>query len=396
MNYVTDSKTAGRHIMPDLVRAFAILGIAVVNVGIFAYAMDLSYFDGGFRAPIDEWAFFGVYSIFALKSYTLFSFMFGVGFAYQIQSAKRAEAGFGGSYSRRIIGLLMLGAAHIALAFQGDILLLYGLLGALLFLFRNSSVKKLCIVAAILIVLQILFGFLMTAVVWSGLNYAPGEMVKASEQMYEKAQIARAVFGEGSFMQAVSLRLSDYVSILPILIYQGLGVFGYFLLGLAAVKSGLISNPSAPIWAKFRWFALPIGVAGSVYGAWVSMSAESFMTVEMMMGVAFIGLFAPLSTAGYLGLIAKWASGPVGKLKTFVARGGTATLTAYLLQSLLLSLIFNNYGLGLYGELGAATCIAIGLVVAVFTLVFSSLWRTKFKLGPVEYVFRGWTYLGKS
>jgi len=146
MSYAQQSNDAGRHIMPDLVRAFAIIGIAVVNVGLFAYAMDLSYFDGGYQTQSDKGAVFLVYSLFMMKSYTLFSFMFGVGFAYQIQSAKQAEAGFGGRYFRRIIGLLILGVAHIAYGFQGDILLLYGLLGAALFLFRNSSVKKMVVV----------------------------------------------------------------------------------------------------------------------------------------------------------------------------------------------------------------------------------------------------------
>ncbi|MBL4616619.1 MAG: DUF418 domain-containing protein [Robiginitomaculum sp.] len=395
MNYATDSAAAGRHIMPDLVRSFAIIGIALVNVALFAYPMQFGFFDGGFQTTADHWAHFTTTSLFAMKSYSLFSFMFGVGFAYQIQSASRSETGFGGRYSRRIIGLLVLGLAHIAFAFQGDILLLYGLIGIVLFMFRDTKVKTLCWVAGVFIVLQILFGLLMAGSIWAGINYAPEEMSKAAEEMTAKALVSREVFGAGSFVDSIYLRLSEYSDAAAIFIYQGLGVFGYFLLGLAAVKSGIISDPNASIWKKFRRFALPIGVLGSAYGAWLMMISDEMLSVPMMAGFAVIGLFAPLSTAGYLGLIAKWASGPVTKFKTFLARGGTATLSAYLMQSVLLSLIFNNYGLGLFGKLGAAYCVAIALAVAVFTLAFMSLWRKKFKLGPVEYIFRGWTYLGK-
>ncbi|MCF6292612.1 MAG: DUF418 domain-containing protein [Robiginitomaculum sp.] len=395
MNYVTDSATAGRHIMPDMVRSFAIIGIALVNVGLFAYPMELSYFDGGFQTAADNWAYFTTNSLFAMKSYSLFSFMFGVGFAYQIQSASRSEAGFGGRYSRRIIGLLVLGLAHIAFAFQGDILLLYGLIGIILFMFRDTKVKTLCWVAGALIIIQVLFGGLLVGSIWAGIHFAPEEMSKAAEELAVGALMSREVFGSGNFVDSIYQRLSEYSGAAAIFIYQGLGVLGYFLLGLAAVNSGIISDPNASIWKKFRRFALPIGVLGSAGGAWLMMTSVELLSVKMMGGMAILWLFAPISTAGYLGLIAKWASAPVTKFKVFLARGGTATLSAYLLQSVLLSLIFNNYGLGLFGQLGAAYCIAIALAVAMFTLVFMSLWRKKFKLGPVEYIFRSWTYLGK-
>lgn len=395
MNYQTDSAAAGRHIMPDLVRSFAIIGIALVNVGMFAYPMELSYFDGGFQTAADNWAYFSVNSLFLMKSYSLFSFMFGVGFAYQIQSASRSEAGFGGRYSRRIIGLLVLGLAHIAFAFQGDILLLYGLIGIILFMFRDTKVKTLCWAAAVLIIIQVLFGGLLVGSIWAGIHFAPEEMAIEFDKVTVNALQSREVFGSGSFVDSIYQRLSEYSAAAAIFIYQGLGVLGYFLLGLAAVKSGIISDPTASIWKKFRRFALPIGVLGSAGGAWLMMMSVELFSVKMMGGMAILGLFAPLSTAGYLGLIAKWATGPVTKFKTFLARGGTATLSAYLLQSVLLSLIFNNYGLGLFGQLGAVYCIAIALAVAVFTLAFMSIWRKKFKLGLVEYIFRGWTYMGK-
>jgi len=266
-------------------------------------------------------------------------------------------------------------------------------------------------VASILIGLQILLGVLVAASVEMGTRFAPDEMVVAASvemgtrfapdemavagaEVLEKAQRSKEIFGGGGFMEAVHRRFYEYGAASPIFIYQGFGVFGYFLLGLAAVKSGLISNPTAAVWSKFRRFALPIGVLGSGVGGWFFISAETFLSPETMWGMALVGIFAPLSTAGYLGLIAKWAAAAASPIKTFMARGGTATLSAYLLQSLLLSFIFNNYGLGLFGQLGAATCIAIALAVALFTLVFSSLWRKKFKLGPMEALLRGWTYLG--
>ena len=64
------------------------------------------------------------------------------------------------------------------------------------------------------------------------------------------------------------------------------------------------------------------------------------------------------------------------------------------MQGLILSLIFNPYGLGLFEQLGAASAIALAAIVAIFTIAFASLWRTLFKRGPLEYVLRSWTYMG--
>ena len=80
-------------------------------------------------------------------------------------------------------------------------------------------------------------------------------------------------------------------------------------------------------------------------------------------------------------------------LKTFLSRGGTASLTAYLMQGLILSLIFNAYGLGWFGKLDAIYCILIAFAAALLSLTFTSLWRQKFARGPLEYGLRKLTYL---
>jgi len=397
MNYADQSAASGRLIMPDLTRAMALIGIALVNVGIISYPMMLGFFDGGLQSPADSAALWTVHSFFLLKSYTLFAFMFGVGFAYQMRSADKVGKAFAPRYWRRITGLLVLGLLHVALLFQGDILVMYAILGSILFLFRNASVKTLVGWGIGIYVVQVLFMGLMAGAIWAGTNFAPDDMALELEKMLEASEHSREIFGAGTFAQSVELRFKEWSEVITFgMLMQGFGAFSFFLFGLAAVKSDILSNTSAPIWAKFRNIYLPLGVLGSGVGAWMLLGAKGFLDPTMMFGMFLIVLFAPFSTAGYLGLIAKWSAGPVTKLKTFIARGGTATLTAYLMQGLLMSLIFNAYGLGLFTKFGAAMCIAIALLVAIFTIVFASLWRKKFSRGPMEYLLRWWTYLGAN
>ena len=397
MGYLEESQAAGREILPDLVRAFALIGIALVNVGVISYSMMESYHGGGFKTPIDTYAYIAVNSLFTFKSYTLFSFMFGVGFAYQIASAHRKGVKFGGRYTRRIIGLAILGLLHVALLFQGDILVIYAILGSILYLFRNASARTLTYTALGIYLFQILLVAFFALAMTMGMKYAPDDMAIELARMEEMNVVAHAVYGDGTFTGSIVNRFKEWTQIITFgMLMQGLGAFAFFLLGFAAVKSDIINKANAPMWKRFRRVFLPIGVIGSIFGAWVISLGTDMMDPTMMLGMLIVVIFAPFSTAGYLGLIAKWASRPHGRLKAFMARGGTATLTAYLMHGLIMSLVFNNYGLGYFAKLSAAQCILIALVTALFTIAFASLWRKKFARGPMEMLLRGWTYLGEK
>ncbi|MBM3752022.1 MAG: DUF418 domain-containing protein, partial [Acidimicrobiia bacterium] len=75
---------ATRHPLPDLVRAFALFGIAVVNVDFFAHASFRGVINTGWDSPTDRILGWTVATVFLLKSYSLFSLMFGVGVHQQI------------------------------------------------------------------------------------------------------------------------------------------------------------------------------------------------------------------------------------------------------------------------------------------------------------------------
>ncbi|MEO0606903.1 MAG: DUF418 domain-containing protein [Pseudomonadota bacterium] len=395
MSYLQETQESGRELFPDLARAFALFGICVVNVGVMSWPMMTSYTDRAFVSPFDDAAHFGVSAFFALKSYTLFSFMFGVGFAYQMQSAAKKGVGFAGRYWRRILGLIAFGLINIAFLFQGDILIMYAILGSILFLFRNASPRLLSGWAIGIYAVQIALVCLLALGLWAFQSFDPAKFAQQTQDSYALADQAAEAFRSGSFSDSIAQRFTDWGTIITAGIFmQGFGAFAFFLFGYSAVKRGTISDPSAPFWRRSRRIFLPIGIVLSGIGAWMMLQGHGSQNATMMGGLAMITLGSPFSTAGYLGLIAKWAETPGGTIKTFLARGGTSSLTAYLMQGLILSLIFNGYALGQFETWSVGTCIAIAAATAVFTIAFASLWRTQFKRGPLEYVLRAWTYLG--
>ena len=397
MTYLEQNAATGRHVFPDLVRAFALLGIVLVNVAYFAYPGEITYGYGGIRNGADVAASFAVDALFLFKSYTLFSVMFGAGLAYQMMSAERRGVTFGPRYFRRLFGLLLLGVLHVTFAFVGDILILYAVLGAVLYLFRNRSERALKRWAFGLLTLQIVLSVLGAVGFAMGEHFDPDAMAASDEAMRATMAVGADIYANGSFAQIVAQRWNDWVGYVGFaVIGQAPGALSFFLFGLLGVRSGALQDPDAPLWSKARRLYLPMGLLLSAIGAWLIVSAESSLTGQGLAGMALVVAAAPLSSIGYLGVTALWATGPMTGLKTFFARAGTSSLTAYLLQSLILSFIFHGYGLGLYARIGAAGCVAIALVTGFATLAFSSLWRTRFARGPFESVLRRWTYLGKS
>jgi len=396
MSYLEDNARTGRILLPDLVRAFALFGIVLVNVAYFAYPGEVTYHAGGLATGLDKAAYFAVNSLFLFKSYTLFSFMFGVGLAYQMSAAARHGANFGSTYFRRMFGLILLGVLHVTLAFLGDILIIYGLLGMVLFLFRKAGQKALIITGLVLVVVQIGIAALLALVLYLGETFSPQEMAAAMAEIQVSMTKAGSIYPQGGFAEIAARRWSEWLGYIGFAMpIQAPGVFGFFLLGLAGVKAGILSDPAAPIWRTARRIYLPIGLLLSMVGAAIYISGPNPISSTGLLGYTVILLAAPFSSLGYIGLIAKWSQGPMTALKSFVARGGTASLTAYLMQSLILSLVFCGYGLGYYQKIDAFGCVMIAAATGLFTISFASLWRTRFKRGPLEVLLRKWTYFGK-
>ncbi len=385
-----------RALMPDLLRAFALVGIAIVNVCGFAAPMETGFSLDADSGPVDRAAYLMMAGLFLSKSYPLFSMMFGAGLAYQILSAERAGKAFAPRYFRRMGALMFLGILHFVFFWLGDILMTYAILGAILYAIRNASVKTLVRTGIILIALNALMLAAFAGLIQLATQLAP-EAMPTPEYFEQMTAPAYAAFGDGNFWQAALYRLGQLPMILPsVLFQQGLGVFGFFCFGLAAVKAGVIDKPDAHIWKRSRMFLLPIGLAGSFFGASVLLGAESAIDPAMLGGMAILTGFSAFSALGYAGVIALFSKGRGGAVRRFLAKAGSASLTAYLMQSLILSLVFTNYGLDLYGKLPAAQVIGIGLAAGLASLVFTGVWRQFADRGPMEVLLRRFTYMGKS
>lgn len=366
-----------RSAFADALRGFALIGICVVNLPFMAAAFDPSAVPGGLA---DRTAEMIVAGLFEAKFFTLFSLLFGFGFARQLERIRSGEA-TGASYARRLSGLALFGLAHVTLLFVGDILLTYAVLGAGLWLLRDAGDRTLLRIAvASVIVAAVSFGLL-------------GLAVAAIDKtgLYDPAAMSEAY--RGGFTDALAYRLAN----LPydfgfIALFNWPLAFGAFCVGLVAGRRGLLDDP-ARITALLRP-RLKLLIAGAAIGN--GFYAASYFTGELLALAGFMALSfgAPCLSALYLYALAKlWRSAHGQALLTPLTAGGRMSLTNYLGQSIVANVIFMGWGFGLFGTLGPMAILLLALLIAGALIFASQLWLAFFRMGPDEWLLRSWTAL---
>ena len=141
----------------DALRGFALLGVALANLGTFSGYVWLGAAEkaGLSTASIDGTLHFLTDALLDGKFYTLFSLLFGIGFAVQLQRASTRDTPFAPLFRRRLWVLMGIGLLHLLLLWFGDILTTYALCGFGLLAVRKASDRALLIWAGVLIALPV-------------------------------------------------------------------------------------------------------------------------------------------------------------------------------------------------------------------------------------------------
>lgn len=140
----------------DALRGLALFGILLADILCWSgwgMATDAQRLDwGGADAVVWQYRFHHL--LVESKFYSLFSLLFGVGFALQIERLVRRGHDGLRIYRSRVLVLLGIGLVHSYLVWDGDILTLYALLGPLLPAFHRWSLRAL-VVAGVLLVMMV-------------------------------------------------------------------------------------------------------------------------------------------------------------------------------------------------------------------------------------------------
>jgi uncharacterized protein len=385
----------------DVVRGFALFGVLLANL--VWITTDVVLTDARLSqlptAPLDRVVKPLVVFFVDHKFYTLFSFLFGLGFGIQLSRTEQRGYNMAAIYARRVSILAVIGLMHIALVWYGDILLVYAVGGFGLLVIRHWN-------ARVLLVLAFTLALFARAAVGvfppvADASHSPYVDAEAKEDADKERKLA--IFDGSSYPAIARENASFYyrdIVARGIWLFLLPQVFARFILGLYVGRRGWARRTTEVLPTLRR--LLPWAIAVGVLGNGTAMLIEQLQHANVLGPDSYwVHANAPVEEAGILALAfgylivlvllfhrsATWC-----RRLGYLAPVGRMALTNYLTHSVLYFVLFTGVGFGLYGVVGPALCVGLAFVIFAAQMAFSRWWLGRYRFGPAEWMWRSLTY----
>jgi uncharacterized protein len=215
-----------------------------------------------------------------------------------------------------------------------------------------------------------------------------------AENKAEKEKELR-IFTRGSYWETVKLSGGRFPDKAASDFGFAVVLIGMFLLGAWFVRSGVMEDPGAhlPLFRTLAVYGLPIGIGVGLLGSLIAMShtpGDRYDGWGIAVGLAFLGNLP--ASLGYVGMVVLMLHSPTALSRIRVLGPlGRMALTNYLAQSLICAIYFYGYAMGHWGMPRAQQVLFV-LVVYAAQIAFSHWWLSRFLYGPMEWLWRGFTY----
>ncbi|MEM7374835.1 MAG: DUF418 domain-containing protein [Bacteroidota bacterium] len=399
MSPIKPTTGSERLLVIDALRGFALFGILAANLYSFIGYNTYSTEEIPALPILDRAVLFFIDLFVEGKFYSIFSILFGLGFALQLERFRSRNENFMGYWYRRMIVLCCFGLIHMYFIWNGDILTLYSLLGMLLPLFMNVSNRALMrwilVLLTIPLVMHVILYLTPEASFWGSLSRLSADLQN------------HWGYGDRSLLE---MRTSDnplevfhiniIVAIPRAMSYLMFGryfhVMGLFLIGLLLARHWLpkirnkdISVPRSAIW--FGVIGLLTHIAYAIikgqYG-W----ASGFSEVGLLLGFIYHIGATVFALAISMLFVYIWASGRAQSVFSNLAILGRMALSNYIFQNVTAVFLFFGYGFALMREVPFASLPLFAFGILLVQWLFSRAWLSRFKQGPLEYIWRKLTY----
>jgi uncharacterized protein len=382
----------------DVLRGIAIFGIFMMNLDSFTWYFALSDAQQAQlpSAPYDDVAEFFQNVFFHGKFYSIFSMLFGVGFSIYLSKATASKEVLP-LFRRRLFILLLIGFIHL-LFWNGDIVMLYAMLGFVLIPFRKFSNKTLLIIAGSCILLPILLyciKWMFPVLDISGYMYAKGDAL-SDELQVKSLEEYRQYMQHPGFIKSLKINFVGILFRYGDLFQQSriFKVFGMFLLGLVAGRTFFFQQlqENRQLLKKLFRYCMIVGLIFNFIYAKLDADGDSFPYGRdgLFIAISYALGIAPLAIAYVAGICLLYTGEAHTKLNVF-APAGRMALSNYILQTVIGTFLWTGFGLAL-PPIGPAYYTFVCIGIFILQLFFSYLWLQKFNYGPLEWLWRSGTY----
>ncbi|MGL4228904.1 MAG: DUF418 domain-containing protein [Tannerellaceae bacterium] len=371
---MTEIKKVQRVTVVDSLRGFAVVAIMLLHFiehfiyGVYPEASSPT------AQLINQSVWDALFFVFAGKSYTIFALLFGFTFIVQQRNQEAVGKDFGARFAWRL--LLLMGFASINAAFfpGGDVLLLFAVMGFVMIPVRKLSEKSLLFIALLFLIqpIELLECF--------GINLIP-TVLDDSYYPTLKTIIDTGNFGD---MLVANITTGQIASLFwAVDAGRLLQAPGLFILGMILARGNYFSK-HINFWVKT--FVAGFVASFVLYIAKTS-STESLQTIfTMWYNIAFTAILVSA-------FVILYQSDAFQRMTNNLRFYGRMSLTNYISQSFIGSILFFPYAFGLADKVGIAWSFVIGLCVMMLQIWFCKLWLKTHKQGPLEHIWHKLTWL---
>mgnify|MGYP001233780577 CR=1 FL=1 len=382
----------------DALRGFALFGVLLVNATMInATMMDFQshLLNNPWLATenVDWMANLFVQVFGQGKFYTIFTFLFGLGFYLFTESNQKKNLPAKKLFVRRLFFLLIFGILHFAFVWYGDILHVYALVGFMLLPFEKASSEKILKWGVGLLI----FYIVSITGIYALQDAFMGNIGTASTQGLNLTTLANQVYLDNDYFALVWYRTTvEFPQMLANLIFLFPRILGMFLLGYYVGKKQIIVEPlrTQNFFKKTIQVSLPIAIITTlayvliqseviaIFGSFSSTFVHFFEeTSHIFMAFVYIGTIGVLYYRFSQALFFQ-ALSAVGRM----------ALTNYLTQCIILSILFYGPGLGLMYKVGTTISILVTIGLFFTQMCFSYVYLKHKPQGPAESLWRALTY----
>lgn len=371
----------------DVLRGFALLGILLINVWVFAMpevTLSNPTVYGDFSGA-NYAAWFASHVLAEGKMISIFTLLFGAGVLLFTENKPGNAIGL---FQRRNAWLLVIGLAHAYLLWYGDILVTYALCGFAVVYIREWPARTQISVGIALLAIISVSELAVAISVGEDAIRAQWEPTTAALQSeietYRSGWLAQM---DHRVPTSFRRQTSGFIG------YSAWRVGGLMAIGMGLYKSGVLTNERSA--REYRRLALASGTFGFAMvlaGVWYITAADWSAGAALYFrqfnhwGSLFVAL---CYVSGIMLFCRRWGEGIVAGA---LAAVGRTALSNYLLQTVLATLIFYGHGLGLFGSVSRVEMLGVVGVIWAVQLPLSVLWLRYFRFGPIEWLWRTATY----
>jgi uncharacterized protein len=368
---------AERKLAPDLARGAMLLLIAMAYAGVYA-GVTFGNPTPGQAAP-DTVARFLTVLLLDNRAFSMFAILFGYGMAWMI--ARQLSAGAGEPEMRRLLRrrslyLLLFGAVHAFLVFQGEILTSYGLAGLVIgwLLFRPDRVVTRAVAV-----------------------FAVGYAVTI-------AMIATAVGGTGAATEPAGYAtIEDWIGrlvalpFLPLLLTVVYPLLLLVSIGFLAGRRGFLEDPAAhrPRLVRIGLIGVGVSVLGALPAALIQvglLELDPVLTGVLLSVQVLTGVFGGAGYAAVFALLALRLDARRDPVTRAVAAVGQRSLTFYLFNSVVVAVVLHPDLLGVGAHVGSLGALAVAFASWLVALGLAAWMDRTGRKGPADALMRRLVY----